>query len=177
MRGIHRSPVDPTHKWQWRGVLVFSLICTWRSGWANIEVPFEAPSCPWCHCNDLWCVCFIMIIIIIIKVTSKPVGVTTRQVQLSGRRRSLKHKCGLLPLSRYIRFLKMVICTQITFCINDETHGCAVLYNIAKTAHPCGFVMRYRHEVGTIYEAAESAANFTPVVKIYKTQSNIERYI
>ena len=27
--GIHRSPVNSPHKVQWRGALIFSLICTW----------------------------------------------------------------------------------------------------------------------------------------------------
>ena len=35
MRGIHRSPVDCHHKGQWRGALMFSLICSWTNGWAN----------------------------------------------------------------------------------------------------------------------------------------------
>ena len=35
VRGIHRSPVDSPHKGQWRGALMFSLICTWRNDWAN----------------------------------------------------------------------------------------------------------------------------------------------
>ena len=30
VRGIHRS-----HKGQWRGALVFSLICAWTNGWAK----------------------------------------------------------------------------------------------------------------------------------------------
>ena len=34
-RGIHRSPVNSPHKGQWRIALMFSLICTWISGWAN----------------------------------------------------------------------------------------------------------------------------------------------
>ena len=29
VRGIHRSPVNSPHKGQWRGALMFSLICTW----------------------------------------------------------------------------------------------------------------------------------------------------
>ena len=29
------SPVSSPHKGQWRGVLMFSLICAWKSGWAN----------------------------------------------------------------------------------------------------------------------------------------------
>ena len=29
VRGIHRSPVNSQHKGQWRGALMFSLICTW----------------------------------------------------------------------------------------------------------------------------------------------------
>ena len=35
MRGIHRSPVNSPHKSQWRGALMFSLICTRINGWAN----------------------------------------------------------------------------------------------------------------------------------------------
>ena len=34
-RGIHRSPVNSTHKGQWRGALMFSLICVWINGWVN----------------------------------------------------------------------------------------------------------------------------------------------
>ena len=29
------SPVDSPHKCQWRGALVFSLICAWTNDWAN----------------------------------------------------------------------------------------------------------------------------------------------
>ena len=35
VRGIHRSPVNSTHKGQWRGALMFSLICDWINGWVN----------------------------------------------------------------------------------------------------------------------------------------------
>ena len=33
--GIHRSPVNFPHKGQWRGALMFSLICTRLNGWEN----------------------------------------------------------------------------------------------------------------------------------------------
>ena len=33
--GIHRLPVNSPHKGQWRGALMFSLICTWINGWVN----------------------------------------------------------------------------------------------------------------------------------------------
>ena len=33
--GIHRSPVNSAHKGQWRGALMFSLICVWTNGWVN----------------------------------------------------------------------------------------------------------------------------------------------
>ena len=54
VRGIHRSPVNSPHRGQWRGALVFSLICAfnkWQSkqslGWW-----FETPSrSQWRHCN------------------------------------------------------------------------------------------------------------------------------
>ena len=35
VRGIHRSPVNYPHKGQWRGALMFYLICAWINGWAN----------------------------------------------------------------------------------------------------------------------------------------------
>ena len=35
VRGIPRSPVNSPHKGQWRGALMFSLICTWINGWVN----------------------------------------------------------------------------------------------------------------------------------------------
>ena len=33
--GIHRSPVNSPHKGQWRGALMFSLICVWINDWVN----------------------------------------------------------------------------------------------------------------------------------------------
>ena len=35
VRGIHRSPVNSPHKVQWRGALMFSLICVWIKSWVN----------------------------------------------------------------------------------------------------------------------------------------------
>ena len=35
VRGIRRSPVRCPHKVQWRGALMFSLICDWINGWVN----------------------------------------------------------------------------------------------------------------------------------------------
>ena len=35
VRGIHRVPVNSPHKGQWRGALMFSLICVWINGWVN----------------------------------------------------------------------------------------------------------------------------------------------
>ena len=35
VRGIHRSPVNSPHKGQWRGALVFSLICARINSWVN----------------------------------------------------------------------------------------------------------------------------------------------
>ena len=35
VRGIHRSPVNSLHKGQWRGALMFSLICSWIISWIN----------------------------------------------------------------------------------------------------------------------------------------------
>ena len=35
VRRIHRSPVISPHKGQWRGALMFSLICAWINDWVN----------------------------------------------------------------------------------------------------------------------------------------------
>ena len=35
VKGIHRWPVDSPHKGQWRGALMFSLVCAWKNGWVN----------------------------------------------------------------------------------------------------------------------------------------------
>ena len=35
LRGIHRSPVNSPHKGQWRGALMFTLICARINGWVN----------------------------------------------------------------------------------------------------------------------------------------------
>ena len=35
VRGIHWSPVNSPHKGQWRGALMFSLICVWINGRVN----------------------------------------------------------------------------------------------------------------------------------------------
>ena len=35
VRGIHRSPMNSPHKGQWRGALMFALICVWINGWVN----------------------------------------------------------------------------------------------------------------------------------------------
>ena len=35
VRRIHRSPVNSPHKGQWRGALMFTLICVWINGWVN----------------------------------------------------------------------------------------------------------------------------------------------
>ena len=35
VRGIHRSPLNSSHKGQWRGTLMFSLICTWTDDSVN----------------------------------------------------------------------------------------------------------------------------------------------
>ena len=35
VRGIRRSPLNSSHKGQWRGAWMFSLICPWINGWVN----------------------------------------------------------------------------------------------------------------------------------------------
>ena len=35
VRGIPRAAVNSPHKGQWRGALIFSVICVWINGWVN----------------------------------------------------------------------------------------------------------------------------------------------
>ena len=55
--GIHRSPVNSPHKSQWRGALMFSLICAWINGLSKQSWGwwFETPPHQlWRHCNVSW---------------------------------------------------------------------------------------------------------------------------
>ena len=61
VRGIHRSPVNSPLKGQWRGALMFSLICplTKRLSKPSWDWWFETPlRSLWRHCNDdIVCLC------------------------------------------------------------------------------------------------------------------------
>ena len=50
VRGIHRSPVNSTHKGQWRGALMFSLICDWINDWVNTREAGDL-NCYRAHCD------------------------------------------------------------------------------------------------------------------------------
>ena len=61
--GIHRSPVNSPHKGQWRGALMFSLICVWINGWVhNAEAGDLRHSRT--HYDVLWCANLIGLIVI-----------------------------------------------------------------------------------------------------------------
>ena len=48
VRGIHWSPVNSPHKGQWRGALMFSLICARINGWVNNGEAGDL-RCHWTH--------------------------------------------------------------------------------------------------------------------------------
>ena len=50
VREIHRSPVDSPYKGQWRGALVFSLICDRTNGWENNRDAGDLIR-HWAHCD------------------------------------------------------------------------------------------------------------------------------
>ena len=54
--GIHRSPFtgEFPHKGQWRGALMFSLICAWTNGWMNTRDASDLRCHRTNHCNGLW---------------------------------------------------------------------------------------------------------------------------
>ena len=82
VRWIHRSPVNSPHKGQWRGALIFSLICALNKllskqswGWW-----FGTPSRSlWCHCNEIMYPCrtvsYCAVIIVIYNVTENAISV------------------------------------------------------------------------------------------------------
>ena len=56
VRGIHRSAGNSPYKGQWRGALMFSLICVWINDWVNNRKAGDLMlSCSlWRHCNEQW---------------------------------------------------------------------------------------------------------------------------
>ena len=57
VRRIHRWPMNCPHKGQWRGALVFSLMCAWINGWVNNGEAGDlrrTPSRP--LCRELVCI-------------------------------------------------------------------------------------------------------------------------
>ena len=52
--GIHRSPVNSHHKVEWRGALMFSLICAWTNGWVNNRWFETPPPSSWLHCYTVY---------------------------------------------------------------------------------------------------------------------------
>ena len=68
VRGIHRSPVNSPHKGQWRGALMFSLICAWINGWVNNR---EAGDLSRHHAHyDVIAMIMIFIFILLLKMLS-----------------------------------------------------------------------------------------------------------
>ena len=66
VRGIHRSPVNSPHKGQWRGALMFSLICVWINSWVNnneagdlrhypahYDITVMYMQCSWCNIGNI----------------------------------------------------------------------------------------------------------------------------
>ena len=57
VRENHRSPVNSPYKGQWRGALMFSLICAWASGWTNnrgaCDLRRQRAHYEWHHYNDI----------------------------------------------------------------------------------------------------------------------------
>ena len=66
--GIHRSPVNPPHKGQWRGALIFSLICAWTK------------AC----CVEIWQVMLCVLIVIIFFMSLQPIWTSVVIVRRAG---------------------------------------------------------------------------------------------
>ena len=76
VRGIHRSQANSPHKSEWRGALIFSLICAWTNDWVNNpdagdlrrhRTRYDVTVMQWCnipkylHIDGLALSCFISI--------------------------------------------------------------------------------------------------------------------
>ena len=92
--GINRSPVNSPHKGQWRGTLMFSLICVWINGWVNnrkvghlrryrahydVIVMIGGYGCKWYSCSTNAGLLFRSIFSIFIILANKHPGVLTCQ--------------------------------------------------------------------------------------------------
>ena len=56
VRGIHRSPVNSPHEGQWRGALMFPLICVWINSWVNNpEAGNLRRHRAHCNVSVMWC--------------------------------------------------------------------------------------------------------------------------
>ena len=55
VRGIHRSPVNSPHKVQWRGALMFSMICVWINGGVNNREAGDLRSYRAHYCDVIMC--------------------------------------------------------------------------------------------------------------------------
>ena len=60
--GIPRLPVNSPHKGQWRGALMFSLLCVWINGWVNNRVAGDLRRYP-AH-YDVTAMCWLMVFVI-----------------------------------------------------------------------------------------------------------------
>ena len=51
VRWIYRSPVNSPNKFQWRGALMFPMVCAWTNGSANNRDASDLRRSLWRHCN------------------------------------------------------------------------------------------------------------------------------
>ena len=124
VRGIHRSPVDSPHKGQWRGALMFSLICAWTSSWVNNR---DAGDSRRHRPHD--------------DVTVMCIGLTTIQLcppiqrQIWGAIQTLTHQLLCIPATLLIQIIRYTTQIKCTFFICWRARICQQCWT---TLQRCG---------------------------------------
>ena len=101
VRGIHWTPVNSPPKGQWRGALMFSLICDWTNDWANNRGTGDLKR----HCAH-YNITVMTCHFVAITGTTTPVPYQTSQVTVAWRSGAWKIKfIGSDLQNRYFDFL------------------------------------------------------------------------
>ena len=93
VRRIHRSPENSPHKGQWRGALIYSLICTWMNDWIVRIVSNREDGDLRRHCANYN-------IIVMLVCHSKPDNNFTQLYALHLSQNSILHMMAILLLQK-----------------------------------------------------------------------------
>ena len=101
LQGIHRSPVNSSHKGQWRGALMLSLICVWINSWVKKREAGDL-RCHRAHYDIVMCGCCTKAVCYTCSVKNEEKIFTGPTHKLLWTVRSFQMFTGLLFQTNYI---------------------------------------------------------------------------